>query len=386
VNKQSDAHKEMEDDLETQICMLQSHMDGMILRAQKNEDMLKCFQDLEMRLLSLNSLRELIEHIHDDAKQAFKLESLTLVLADEKGEIKQFLTEDGFKFDEYKSISLLSKISLFKENLGLSQRVLLGEFGATLPQDLWPNEAPPPKTVAVIPLLRRGVYLGCMVFGSDDARFQLGMATYFLDRLGKVLSVCMENTLNYEQLRRSSLFDTLTGINNRRFFEQRIDEEIDRSLRTGDDLTCLFVDIDFFKKVNDNHGHQVGDMALRHVAKQLRGQLRSNDILARYGGEEFVAILPTASEKKGIEVAERMRKSVQRANLEMANGESLELTVSIGVSTFVVELAGTVEPIDKSVLIDVADKALYLAKESGRNQVVSGGTLSGVVVKKEQIL
>lgn len=73
--------------------------------------------------------------------------------------------------------------------------------------------------------------MGCMVFASNDgSRFQVDMATYFLDRLGKVLSVCMENTLNYEQLRRSSLFDTLTGVNNRRFFEQRIDEEILRSL------------------------------------------------------------------------------------------------------------------------------------------------------------
>jgi len=375
----------MEDDLETQICMLQSHMDGMILRAQKNEEMLKCFQDLEMRLLSLNSLRELVEHIHDDAKQAFKLESLTLVLADKNGEIRQFLTEDGFKFDEYKSISLLSKVALFKEKLGLSQRILLGEFDTTLPQELWPNIGKKPKTAAVIPLLRRGVYLGCMVFGSDDdARFQLGMATYFLDRLGKVLSVCMENTLNYEQLRRSSLFDTLTGINNRRFFEQRIDEEIDRSLRTGDDLTCLFVDIDFFKKVNDKYGHQIGDMALRHVAKKLRSQLRSNDILARYGGEEFVAILPTASETKGVEVAERMRKSVQDASLEMVSGKRLKLTVSIGVATFVVGEAGASESLDKSILIGVADKALYAAKESGRNKVVSGGELSGASAIKEQ--
>ncbi|MEW4982868.1 MAG: sensor domain-containing diguanylate cyclase [Cycloclasticus sp.] len=375
----------MEDDLDTQVCMLQSHLDGMIQRAQKNEEMLKRFQDLEVRLLSLNSLRELIEHIHDDAKQVFSLQSMSLVLADESGEIKQFLTEDGFRFDEYQSIILLSDIALFKEKLGVSQRILLGNASNTLAKQFWPEQQDEPQTVAVIPLVRRGVYLGCMVFGSDDsARFQADMATYFLDRLGKVLSVCIENTLNYEQLRRSSLFDTLTGVNNRRFFEQRLDEEILRSLRTGDCLSCLFIDIDLFKKVNDTFGHQVGDTALRHVAEQLRSQLRSNDILARYGGEEFVAILPTASEKKGIEVAERMRKAVARAGVELPHSKRLNVTVSIGLSTFVVKQAGVLKAIDRAVLIEVADKALYLAKNSGRNQVLSGGEVAALPATEKE--
>jgi len=375
----------MDDDLETQVCVLQSHMDGMILRAQKNEETLKRFQDLEMRLLSLNSLRELIEHINDDAQLVFNLESLSLVLGDENEEIKQFLTEDGFRFDEYLSVILLSNTTLFKDKLGLSQRILLGDAADVLPQEFWPDNKKTPKTVAVIPLVRRAVYLGCMVFGSnDEARFQVDMATYFLQRLGKVLSVCMENTLNHEQLRRTSLFDTLTGVNNRRFFEQRMDEEIIRSLRTGDSLSCLFIDIDFFKKVNDNFGHQVGDMALRHVAETLRSQLRSNDILARYGGEEFVAILPTASETKGVEVAERMRQSVASAYLEIANEESIDLTVSIGVSTFVVEEPGVSKPLDRAKLIEVADKALYQAKESGRNLVVSGGEVIAPSVLTKQ--
>ena len=364
----------MDDNLETQVCMLESHMDGMIERAKKNEEMLKRFQDLDMRLLSLNSLRELVEHIHDDAKLVFKLTSLSLVLADGNGEIQQFLAEDGFKFEDFNSVMLLSDVALFKARLGLSPSVLLGDAEQILPKEFWPLTTVMPKTVAIIPLLRRGVYLGCMVFGSeDDVRFQLGMATYFLDRLGKVLSVCMENTLNYEQLRRSSLFDTLTGINNRLFFEQRIDEELLRSIRTGDSLSCLFIDIDWFKKVNDGYGHQVGDMALRHVATELRKQLRSNDILARYGGEEFVALLPTASEQKGIEVAERMRVAVESSNIELMDGQVLNVTVSIGVSTCVVDKMGALSPIDRAVLIGVADKALYKAKDSGRNRVMSGG-------------
>tara|TARA_R110002096_G_scaffold152824_3_gene316046 strand:- start:7006 stop:8148 length:1143 start_codon:yes stop_codon:yes gene_type:complete len=373
----------MDTDLATEVRMLESHIDGMIARVQRNEDMLKRFHDLEMQLLSLNSLKELVENILDDAKSAFNLQSLSLVLADGSGDISTFLAEDGFCLQDAPSVVLTPSVGLFKAKLGLSQRVLLGDAATVLVPEFWPAEQKRPASVALIPLIRRGVHLGCLVFGSDDkSRFEANMSSYLLDRLGKVLSVCMENTLNYEQLRRSSLFDTLTGVNNRRFFEQRIEEEMLRSLRTGDDLSCLFIDIDFFKKVNDTYGHQVGDTALRHVAECLRSQLRSNDILARYGGEEFVAILPTAAEQKGTEVAERMRKLVERSILPITDNEQLELTVSIGVSTFVVEQAGSSSSVEKTDLIEVADKALYQAKHSGRNKVVSGGVvLSGLSAK-----
>ena len=364
----------MDINLETRVCMLESHMDGMISRAKRNEEMLKRFQDLEMRLLSVNSLRELIEHVHDDAKIVFDLSSLSLVLSDPSGEYQQFLSEDGFKFDEYSSVILINDKNLLAEKLGFSQRIILGEGKSILPKEFWGEGLPLPLTVAIVPLQRRGVYLGCLVFGSDEAtRFQADMATYFLECLGKVLSVCMENSLNYEQLRRSSLFDTLTGVNNRHFFEQRMDEEISRSIRTGDQLSCLFIDIDFFKKVNDEYGHQAGDVALKLVANCLRQQLRGNDVLARYGGEEFVAILPTASESKGLEVAERMRQSVERLAIDVAKGISLQVTISVGVSTFVVQEIGQSKPIDKAVLIERADKALYEAKNTGRNKVVGGG-------------
>lgn len=375
----------MDTDLATEVRMLESHIDGMIARVQRNEEMLKRFHDLEMQLLSLNSLKELVENILDEAKSAFNLQSLSLVLADGNGDISTFLAEDGFCLQDHSSVILTPNVGIFKAKMGLSQRVLLGDADVLDP-DFWPAEKKYPASVALMPLIRRGVHLGCLVFGSDDeSRFQTNMSTYFLDRLGKVLSVCMENTLNYEQLRRSSLFDTLTGVNNRRFFEQRIDEEMLRSLRTGDNLSCLFIDIDFFKKVNDTYGHQVGDAALRHVAECLRSQLRSNDILARYGGEEFVAILPTAEEEKGVEVAERMRKLVERSVLPIMDNEQLELTVSIGVSTFVVEQAGSSSGVKKTDLIEVADKALYQAKHSGRNKVVSGGVVLAVSKPKSSV-
>lgn len=354
--------------------MLQSHLDGMIERVQRNEVTLKRFQDLEMRLLSLNSLKELTQHVLEDVQQTFELDSLCLVLADKKSEIKQFLSEGGFRFDEFLNLLLLEKVEIFKSKLGVAQRIVLGASADVLPEVFWPGATSVPAAVAILPLVRRGVYLGCLVLGSEDQeRFQPSMDTYFLERLSKVLSVCLENTTNYEQLMRSSLFDTLTGINNRRFFEQRLHEEILRSLRTMDNLTCLFIDIDFFKKVNDTYGHQTGDHALKHVSDVLKNQLRSNDIIARYGGEEFVVLLPTASEIKGNEVAERMRAALEASPVELPTGKGLHLTVSIGSSTFIVPQSGAYKELEGAVLIDMADKALYKAKNAGRNQVCSGG-------------
>ena len=104
--------------------------------------------------------------------------------------------------------------------------------------------------------------------------------------------------------------------------------------------------------------------------------------MARYGGEEFVAILPTAAEKKGVEVAERMRNVIAKSVLKVAKGKQLEITVSIGVSTFVVEQPGLSKAIDKAVLIEVADKALYAAKNAGRNQVISGGEVKSIATSK----
>ncbi len=146
--------------------------------------------------------------------------------------------------------------------------------------------------------MRRGELLGALNLGSvEPTRFTVEMATDFLDRLRQILAVCLENTINFELLRRTSLIDTLTGVNNRRFFEQRLGEEIDRAGRSGEPLACLFLDIDHFKRVNDTYGHQTSDLVLAEVASQIRSQLRNNDVLARYGGEEFVALLSSTDER-----------------------------------------------------------------------------------------
>ncbi|MGR9052083.1 MAG: GGDEF domain-containing protein, partial [Gammaproteobacteria bacterium] len=204
-------------------------------------------------------------------------------------------------------------------------------------------------------------------------RFSDDMATDFIEHMVSVLSVCVENNVNFELMRRTSFIDTLTGVNNRRFLEQRLIEEIDRSQRNGETLSCLFLDIDFFKAVNDTHGHQAGDQVLIVVAGTIKKLLRNNDVLARYGGEEFVALLSGIDDTRLQAIAERIRSTVQALRIDLG-GKFVEVTISIGTATYDV---ATMEPAASSEvavrLIEAADAALYRAKRNGRNRVENNG-------------
>lgn len=164
-------------------------------------------------------------------------------------------------------------------------------------------------------------------------------------------------------LEQKAQIDGLTGLYNRAFFDARIKEEIDRARRYGNPLAIVIFDVDRFKRLNDTYGHSFGDVVLAEVAETARLVARASDVVARYGGEEFVIILPEQDLDGARSVAERVREGI--AELELAhNGERAPVTASFGVSS-------TVEIGYDSVqaLVNSADKALYAAKEGGRNRV-----------------
>lgn len=155
--------------------------------------------------------------------------------------------------------------------------------------------------------------------------------------------------------------DSLTGLLNRREGIRRFQQEISHSIRAKMSLAVIIIDIDFFKKINDNYGHIAGDQAINLVAAILVKTLRNYDIICRYGGEEFLIVLPTTELKRAIETAERLRKAVAGKTIT-AEGASFNLTISLGVSAL--------NPGDSlDGLVYRADNALYIAKEEGRNQV-----------------
>jgi diguanylate cyclase (GGDEF)-like protein len=159
--------------------------------------------------------------------------------------------------------------------------------------------------------------------------------------------------------------DGLTGVFNRREFNKRLQVELNQAERQGYCCALIMFDIDHFKKLNDTHGHQSGDEALKCFAALLKQQVRPGDLVARYGGEEFGVILPHTTIQEAILVAERLRQAVELEPVPISLTKTLQITSSIGVSAFP-EDAG-----DPSSLLEAADQALYAAKRGGRNQVVS---------------
>jgi len=167
-------------------------------------------------------------------------------------------------------------------------------------------------------------------------------------------------------LEKLSLMDGLTGLANRRHFDEVFDKEWRRTLRNSDTLSVLLFDIDFFKKYNDYYGHLKGDDVLRHVGKVLRVSIsRGGDFVARYGGEEFVAVLPSASVEDALKVARKVRENVELLKIvHQASEVSEYVTVSVGIAS--VKPEKNMVPVE---LVEKADSALYQAKSQGRNRV-----------------
>ncbi|MFL5319203.1 MAG: diguanylate cyclase [Myxococcaceae bacterium] len=171
-----------------------------------------------------------------------------------------------------------------------------------------------------------------------------------------------------EELLALSRTDPLTGLFNRRYFEERLGMEFARSNRYRAPLSCLMMDVDHFKKVNDSYGHPFGDRVLQAVATVATGTLRDVDLLARYGGEEFIALLPETGPQEAHRVAERVREGIEALVFDWKSTEGakskVKVTASLGVATF------PVPSIDSSEsLLRAADDCLYAAKQAGRNRV-----------------
>lgn len=163
-------------------------------------------------------------------------------------------------------------------------------------------------------------------------------------------------------LYRQATRDPLTGMFNRRLLMERVKEEEARFARSGKELSFMMIDLDKFKRINDNHGYQVGDKVLEQFAKNARKLVRAGDVIGRYGGEEFMVVLPDTSQKMAGEVAERIRNASAKMPVYTDAGEKVSFTVSIGVSQLKLGESGT-------NALERADVALNRAKESGRNSV-----------------
>ncbi|HVZ63467.1 MAG TPA: diguanylate cyclase [Lacunisphaera sp.] len=233
-------------------------------------------------------------------------------------------------------------------------------------------------------LLRQARIDGCVtptiVLTADDseevdlAAMDAGAVDYLVK--GTFTPRLLERSLRYAlkldetlaQLRLLAQRDELTKLLNRREFQRILAEEWDRSVRFKRPFTLIMVDIDHFKKINDQHGHQTGDEVLRHVASLLAGQVRNVDRVARYGGEEFALMMVETDKKGAIETMQRLGLLLKETPCVVPfNDLTIEVTLSAGVATSLEDAGSATD------LVAASDKSLYEAKKGGRNQIVANG-------------
>lgn len=193
---------------------------------------------------------------------------------------------------------------------------------------------------------------------SEEAYWKKDQALEELTKLNKEIEQKQEELIAInESLVELSVTDKLTGLKNRRFFQEKLEEQVIHFARKEVPFSLLIVDIDHFKHVNDTYGHQTGDVVLEQLAIILKNFARGNEIPARYGGEEFVMILPKTNNEQSTEIAEHLRRDI-----EVATWVTGKITVSIGAATFT-------EQDDSGSILKKSDQALYYSKENGRNKV-----------------
>lgn len=359
-------------DLQAQNISLRRQLDELMSEARRNERKLRRFEALELRLIGIASLNELIKALVHPDTAGFSWDLVTLVLVDSDHEVRRMVEDTSVKTSGPANLVLVDSLADLDAIYPHSLFATLGAYRASKHARLFPRAENRPQSVALLPLIRYGKLIGSLNIGSfNEERFAKGSRTDFFEHFAAIVAICIENLLNIYRLKRQGLTDTLTAVNNRRFFDQRLREEVEVVKRSKEPLSCMMLDVDHFKHINDSYGHQAGDYVLRELAAIIRAQLRGSDVLARYGGEEFAVLLAKTPLDVAQEIAERIRRSVAEFRFVLANGLSFQVTLSAGIAALEPAYAGVDPQVNSDWMIGHSDLCLYDAKRCGRNRVQS---------------
>lgn len=372
----------MQNGLQFENYSLRQQLEALLGEARRNEDKMRRFDQLERRLIGAQSLVELLQALLTDYKAAFGIEFVSLALIDREYEVTRIL-EANLGSESLDGLLLLQSAELLEPLYQNQCSTYLCAFDPELHGPLFEAPVAAIASVALLPLMRQGELIGSLHLGSSVAeRYGAEAGTDFLDRLAAVVALCLESALTQERLKRAGLTDSLTGVENRRYFEHRCLVEIGQVRRHRQPLACMFLDIDKFKRINDTHGHQSGDEVLRGVAGVIQSQLRAGDTIARYGGEEFIVLLPQTNTMHALEIAERIRTAVAAKPFQSQSATEVPVTISIGIAMLPPDTATDAIPAQAEMLVAAADRALYQAKHGGRNRVVGDPATCAVARNK----
>ena len=250
------------------------------------------------------------------------------------------------------AVSLLGDVDLISNRLANSPQAYVVDGDN--------SQAIPVLADAVVPLIYQGGLVGLLLVRSDDvSRVWADNELLLLHTVADQLAVAVNQAHLFAQMQQQALTDGLTGCYNRRSFDLQLERDLHLATRMRQPLSLIMLDLDNFKNINDQAGHEAGDEALRMLADNVRAELRAVDTAARFGGDEFVIILPQANSEGAALVAERLRKRIEQTEVPAFG----QMTASFGLATFPTHASS------RETLVVAADQALYKSKNSGRNRV-----------------
>lgn len=353
---------------------LRTTRDELVLKRALSEKTAELEQRLRERALlfeivrasaSEQELDSVLANIATRLGEALQLRECMLFLVDAKTERLTLRAAHGFE----KPGELLERIVLFDEQpLGMAattgETIVVDDLGALSENSLWkPIERR--GSMAILPVIHRGTTTGILAVTRPEKNAFSELETHLLEAISDQLGLAIRHTQLFDELRRGSQHDDLTGLGNRRLLRIRLEDELHRAKRFDETVSVLAIDIDYFKVLNDRHGHPTGDAALRKLAGLMTRNLRRIDTIARIGGEEFVVLLPRTDASVAAKIGEKLRSMVESTEFPGGKGQPEgALTVSVGVASLQLDETG-------ADLLARADNALYEAKDHGRNRVVT---------------
>lgn len=358
-------------DRSIELTALKRRITRLTAEARRNVRTWERLHKIELELLEAESLPALFDSLTAELRRGFALQATSVALADPDHGLRNLLHAQGREADQFRHLRFVDAIDGLVPELKGQTRPWLGALNARARRTLFAGSGRI-ASVALLPMRRHGKTIGSLHFGSEDSgRFTAAHATDFLHHLASVAAIAVESAVNRARLVQRGFTDALTGWHNRAYLDTRLVEEIVRSQREQATLVCLLLDIDYFKRVNDEHGHGAGDAVLREFAERVGAEVRRSDISARYGGEEFVVLLPRTGLEVGRTLAERVLVAVSSTPFGVGVlARPLALTVSIGLAECRPDVHRESPEAAARGLLARADLALYEAKAAGRNKVV----------------
>jgi len=322
---------------------------------RRRASQLEAINAIAQQTTAVLDLKELLSKVCLLIQQAFQVAHVSVLLKDEDdlvlrachGKLTARVPEGG---------RLPSSDGLWGRALEAGKTLMENDAASTPDSGLYVETG----SVMCIPLVSFGQTLGLLVLDSDRSGAFNANDTQPLESVADIVATAIQNAYYVDRVKQLAYLDGLTGIFNRRYFELRIAEEIERARRFNTGMGVIMIDIDQFKRLNDEFGHLLGDEVLRQVSSLLHQQLRKIDVVCRYGGEEFGILLSQTSPQHSLAVAEKLRRMVERWQFP---GVPRPVTISAGTANY------PEHGVTRDDLVKAADAGLYTAKQSGRNRV-----------------